>query len=224
MLGHKHVVAEVRAATAASHRRTWHPDPAGVAVRLKYVGVFVILVDTAQFSFAFHWPEWVCASFIRDPSSTHRAAEMPGAADWNESAASSGSAGFLPQEVGNWDGVFPKPGKIGREIHGKNEKYKGSSAVQVREISFPLACMLATAGVLCHSLLLLVLSTARLSPGSKVYLKFPPLFSSVAVLIAVEGRQVPKYCFVDWTLCNNSCKLLTSGFSFLKGKLCKYYP
>lgn len=149
---------------------------------------------------------------------------MPGAADWNESAASSGPAGFLPQEVGNRNGVFPKPGKIGREVHGKDKKYKGSSAIQVREISFPFTPMLAIAGVLHHSLLLLVLRAARLSPGSKTCLKFPPMFSSVAVLIAAEGRWVPKSCFVAMPPCNYSCKLLTSGFSFLNGKLHKYYP
>jgi len=78
--------------------------------------------------------------------------------------------------------------------------------------------------VLHRALLLLVFTTARLGPGLKAHLKFPPLFSRVAVRIAVEGRQVPKYCFVDLTLYNYSCKLLTSGFSFLKGRLHKYYP
>lgn len=142
MLSIKCVVAEVRAATAVSHHGAWNPAPAGVAVRLKDAAVFlVILVGSTQL-ICFHWPEWICASLIRDPSSTRWATEMPGAADWNESAASSGSAGFLPQEVGNRDGVFPKPRKAGREVHGKNKKYKGSSAVQVRETCLPIAPML----------------------------------------------------------------------------------
>lgn len=121
--------------------QTSNSAPADVAVRMKYTGMLVILVGNTQLIY-FHWPEWIFVCFIRDPSSTRWATEMPGAADWDESAASSGSAGFLPQEIRNRDGVFPKPGKTGREVHGKNQEYKGSSAVQVRETCLPIIPML----------------------------------------------------------------------------------
>lgn len=66
---------------------------------------------------------------FRDPSAAGGAAEMSGAADGHEGAASSGPPGLLPQEVRDRNGVLAQPGEAGRALYGQDQEHQRPPAI-----------------------------------------------------------------------------------------------